>query len=86
MSILLQMSAGSLRAFIHASWSGKIRPEDIGGLDADPVMPPIIKLLAPGQLTNNLEEFRKVVREEEPKFKPLGEKVHKWSMTSGGKI
>ncbi len=47
-------------------------------------MKPLVSLMAPGQVSGSLDEFRRHLREEEPKFRPLGEKVGEWNREKDG--
>ncbi len=85
--VVMMLSAGGLQAFISRC-AGDPLPKDLAekeGLKADELVAPLVKLMADGQVSNSLGEFRKYLREEEPKFKPLGEKVHEWTREKDGK-
>ena len=76
--------AGSLRA--HLEYKHDATLNDAADVKADedvkpdPILPPIIKLLAEDQVAANEEAFRVSIRKEEAAFKPLGEKVTDWTL------
>ena len=46
------------------------------GVKPDPVLPPLVKILAEGQVTENVDAFTaEILSDRETKFKPQGEKI-----------
>ena len=60
------------------------------GVEPDPVLPPLIKILAEGQVTENLDAFTaEMLSDREVKFKPHGEKITEFEVqpkAGGGKL
>ncbi len=84
--VLLLMSAGGLQCHVCQT-AGDSLPEEVvekEGLKADELVPPLVKLMADGQVSNSMGQFRKYLEEEEPKFRPLGEKIHEWVRQKDG--
>ena len=70
------MSAATLKAFVRMSADETISLLQSEGVKPDPVLPPLIKILDEGQVTESLDEFTTdILSEKETKFKPFGEKV-----------
>lgn len=68
------MTAASLKAYVKVSSDETVGASE--GFDPDPVLPPLVKVLAPGQLTENLDEFlAELEGKAETEFVPFGQKV-----------
>lgn len=81
LKVLVMLSAAGMQAYVTQYSGEPIDPgsfPDAGDMKADEVLPPIVKLMADGQVCKSLGEFRNYLLKEEPKFKPLGEKIHEW--------
>ena len=69
------MSASTLKTFINVSYSEKIDKVKTGGVEADPVLEPLLKILAEGQVLESKEQMAAhMASDKVTKFKPLGEK------------
>ena len=81
----LMMTAASLRAWVDHSYTEKVTDDtvkaaaELDGIEADPVVPPLVEVLAEGQLAKNADEFRAAVKADET-FKPMGDKVHEFTV------
>ena len=69
------MSAGSLKAVVWDEKDATVTAAELDGVEPDPVLPPLAKLLAEGQLAASKEDFRREAAKEEAAFKPMGEKI-----------
>ncbi len=74
LAISLQMTAGSLRAKLGFDSEGSLPEGD--GVKPDPVLEPLLELLADGQAAKNDAEWREAV-DKDKEFRPAGEKVKK---------
>ena len=76
LKIDLWMSAATLKAFVRTSADETISLLQSEGVKPDPVLPPLIKILNEGQVTESLDEFTaEIISDKETKFKPIGEKI-----------
>lgn len=76
LKIDLWMSAATLKAFVRMGADETISLVQSEGVKPDPVLPPLIKILDEGQVTESLDEFTSdILSEKETKFKPFGEKI-----------
>ena len=67
------MASSSLKAFIDVSFSEKLDKAKIDGVEADPVMEPLLKILAEGQILKSKDEMAAHLQSDKvTKFKPLG--------------
>ena len=70
------MSAASLKTFVRMTADETISLTQSQGVNPDPVLPPLVKIFAEGQVAENLNTFEaELLSEKEKKFKPHGEKV-----------
>lgn len=75
--------AGSLKAFIKHDCDEEI-PATLDGVVADPLIPPLLKTLAEGQVLPNEDAFYAAV-ESDDGFKPMGDKLTEWSLPEDGR-
>lgn len=73
----MYMTASTLKAFIRMKSDEVISMKMSGDVKPDPVIPPLLEILAPDQaIVDNIDEFRKYVNsDKEIKFVPFGEKI-----------
>ena len=70
------MSAASLKAYARMKADETISLSQSEGVKPDPVLPPLVKILAEGQVTENVDAFTaEILSDRETKFKPQGEKI-----------
>ena len=70
------MSAATLKAFVRMKAEETLSLEMSEGVSPDPVIPPLVKILAEDQVTENLNTFTaEMLSEKETKFAPHGEKI-----------
>ena len=70
------MSAATLKAYARMKADETISPSQSEGVQPDPVLPPLVKILAEGQVTENVDAFTtEILSDKETKFKPCGEKI-----------
>ena len=81
--VRLVMSAGSLKAAMWEDKDATVSAADLDGVQPDPVLPPLAKLLAEGQLAQSKEDFRREAGKEEAAFKPMGEKIIEFTDKEG---
>ncbi|KAJ3118243.1 histone acetyltransferase 1 [Phlyctochytrium bullatum] len=88
----IHFAAGSLRTYIKFSYSARIDDEASAGpsssdgdvsqaAKAQDVMAPLLEKL-PKEFTNNYNAFMEFVSLDERSFKPMGEKIHEYSVPS----
>lgn len=76
LKIDLWMSAASLKAYVRMRADETMTLLQSEGVKPDPVVPPLLKILADGQGTESLDEFSsEILSDKETKFKPHGEKI-----------
>ena len=76
LKIDLWMSAASLKAYARMKADETISPSQSEGVQPDPVLPPLVKILAEGQVTESVDAFTtEILSDKETKFKPYGEKI-----------
>ena len=76
LKIELWMSAATLKAFVRMKAEETLSLEMSEGVSPDPVIPPLVKILAEDQVTENLNSFTaEILSEKETKFVPHGEKI-----------
>jgi len=76
LKIDLWMGASSLKTFVRMKADETMSLLQSEGVKPDPVLPPLIKILAEGQCTESVDAFTsEILSDEEVKFKPHGEKV-----------
>lgn len=76
LKIDLWMSAASLKAYARMKADETISLSQSEGVKPDPVLPPLVKILAEGQVTENADAFTaEILSDRETKFKPHGEKI-----------
>jgi len=76
LKIDLWMSAASLKAYARMKADETISLSQSEGVKPDPVLPPLVKILAEGQVTENVDAFTaEILSDRETKFKPQGEKI-----------
>ena len=83
------MSAATLKAFVRMKAEETLSPEMSEGVSPDPVIPPLVKILAEDQVTENLNSFTaEILSEKETKFVPHGEKISEFQAQprDGGKL
>ena len=81
------MSAASLKAYVRMRADETMTLLQSEGVKPDPVVPPLLKILADGQGTESLDEFSsEILSDKETKFKPHGEKITEFEVypTAGG--
>ena len=67
------ISASTLKAFIDINCSKKIDKDKTDGVEADPVLEPLLKILAEGQVLASKQELAThMASDKVTKFKPLG--------------
>ena len=70
------MSASTLKTYINVNYSEKIDKVKTGGVEADPVLEPLLKILAEGQVLESKEAMAAhLASDKVTKFKPLGTKI-----------
>ena len=70
------MCASTLKTFINVKYAEKVDKDKTGGVDADPVLEPLLKILAEGQVLESKEEMAAhLLSDKVTKFKPLGNKI-----------
>ena len=73
--------AGSLKAFIKHSADEEAPAAD--GIKADPLVPPLLEVLAEDQVATNETAFHAAVKKDGA-FKPMGEKLTEWTVEGSG--
>ena len=90
LKIDLWMSAATLKAFVRMTADETMSALQSEGVKPDPVLPPLVKILAEGQVTENINDFTtEILSEKEVKFKPHGEKITEFDVhprTDGGEF
>lgn len=84
LNIDLYMTAARLKAFVRSRYDEVADPSRTDGVEPDPIIPPLVKLLAEGQSIENMTDFVKAI-EDDATFTPLGEKIDSFTVT-GSKI
>ena len=75
------MCGSTLKSFIGYDYAEKLTKEQTGGVEADPIMEPLVKIMAEGQIVESKEELSAHMRSDKvTKFKPLGDKVEEFSV------
>jgi len=70
------MSGSTLKTYINVNYAEKIDKVKTGGVEADPVLEPLIKILAEGQVLESKDAMAAhLASEKVTKFKPLGTKI-----------
>jgi len=70
------MSASTLKTYINVNYAEKIDKIKTDGVDADPVLEPMLKIMAEGQVLESKEEMAAhLLSDKVTKFKPLGNKI-----------
>jgi len=70
------MCASTLKTFINVKYADKVDKDKTGGVDADPVLEPLLKILGEGQVVESKEEMAAHLRSDKvTKFKPMGTKI-----------
>jgi len=70
------ISASTLKAFVDINYSKKIDKDKTDGVEADPVLEPLLKILAEGQVLGSKQELAThMASDKVTKFKPLGNKI-----------
>ena len=70
------MCASTLKTFINVKYAEKVDKDKTGGVDADPVLEPLLKILGEGQVVESKEEMAAHLRSDKvTKFKPIGTKI-----------
>ena len=72
------MTAADMKAFIDVKYSHKVNIGEGDGVPPDPVLEPLVKLLAPGQLCKSRDELATALKKECNTFTPYGEKITEW--------
>ena len=83
------MSAATLKTFARMKADETLSLDMSEGVSPDPVLPPLIKILAEDQVTENVNSFTaEVLSEKETKFVPHGEKIAECEVQprDGGKL
>ena len=84
------MSASTLKAFVRMGADETISLVQSEGVKPDPVLPPLVKILEEGQVTESLDEFTtELIGDKETKFKPPGEKITEFDVhpkEGGGRV
>jgi len=76
LKIDLWMSAASLKAYARMNADETITLSQSEGVKPDLVLPPLVKILAEGQVTESIDAFTTEIQSDrETKFKPQGEKI-----------
>lgn len=83
--IRLYYSAGPLNIYLGLKYSVKIDDINPNGLKADDVVGIVSKLLTTGCYYTNIDEFVTKLEKEES-FRPLGTKIHSWSIDSNDNV
>ncbi|XP_040583195.1 histone acetyltransferase type B catalytic subunit isoform X1 [Lepeophtheirus salmonis] len=79
------MTAGSLKCYLNQTADETINPKKAEGVLPDEVIPPLVKLLAPGQALSSLSEFLKAVKKDE-EFTPIGNKLSSFTLDGSDKV
>jgi histone acetyltransferase 1 len=75
------MTAGTLKFKVSFNCDEKISEKD--GVAPDPVLEPLLKIFADGQVAKNDGEWKEEV-EKDKKFRPLGNKLHEIQLEQQG--
>lgn len=78
LKIDLLMTADTLESYIGHTFDNKVDPKQTDGVEADQVVDPLTKILAPNSFTFSLDDFRKSLNTDN-NFHPMGEKVYSFS-------
>eukprot|EP00096_Caligus_rogercresseyi_P006949 TRINITY_DN2404_c0_g1_i1.p1 TRINITY_DN2404_c0_g1~~TRINITY_DN2404_c0_g1_i1.p1 ORF type:complete len:414 (+),score=147.35 TRINITY_DN2404_c0_g1_i1:75-1316(+) len=79
------MTAGSLKVYLNQSSEETINRKRSEGVEPDPVIPPLAKLLAPGQALGSLSDFLKALKKDET-FIPPGKKLSSFTLDGSDKV
>lgn len=75
------MSSSTLKAYIDIKYAEKIDKAKTDGVEADPVLEPLVKILAEGQVFQSKDEMSAhLASDKVTKFFPLGTKVDEFSV------
>jgi len=83
LKIDLWLTADSMKAYLRMKADETLTAEKCEGVQPDPVVEPMIKLLAPDQATQNLENFQATVAKgDKAAFQPFGSKIAEFKVES----
>ena len=75
------ISASTLKAYVDIYYSKKIDKDKTDGVEADPVLEPLLKILGEGQVLASKQELAThMASDKVTKFKPLGTKVEMFTL------
>lgn len=82
------MSASTLKTYIGMNFAEKADKARTGGVDPDPVIEPLLKILAEGQATESKEEMLAHMNSDKVKnFRPHGNKIDSFTVdTENNKV
>jgi len=76
LKIDLWLTADTMKGYLRMKSEETLTPEKCEGVEPDPVIDPMLQLLAPRQASESLEEFQsQVAKAEEKAFQPFGSKI-----------
>jgi len=83
LKIDLWMTADTMRGYLRMKSEETLTAEKCDGVEPDPVIAPMLDILAPYQATESLEEFQaQVTKAEEKAFQPFGSKIAEFQGSS----
>ena len=79
LKIDLWMAADTLKGFLRFKAQESLTADQCDGVKPDPIIEPLRKILAPDQVTDNLNEFETMITKSDSsggkKFEPFGSKI-----------
>lgn len=78
--INIYYTSSTLKRMVTMTYSEKSDPAKADGVEADPVLP-VIAEKVPGEITNNIDEFSKLLSQEDS-FKPIGKKTNQMTVNA----
>ena len=83
LKIDLWLTADSMKGYLRMKADETLTAEKCEGVQPDPVVEPMIKLLAPDQATQNLDNFQATVAKgDKAAFQPFGSKIAEFKVES----
>jgi len=86
----LWLTADTLKGFVRLRSQESLTAADCDGVNPDPVLEPLLKIMAPDQVTENLDEFESMMNKADDasdsatkKFEPFGNKVAEFEAGDG---